>query len=120
MKEIETRIAKFLSPRQQQNWNGGVFPNPSTQTVLQAISGWLLGNSLFFPLHMKEGLAFTEIHPWKEHERSTGMQIDADLVCLDVRGHGSSLWFDRADLCEHWHASLRFAQHTWDLRIDWY
>ena len=105
MKEIETRIAKSFHQGNSKNWNGGVFPNPSTQTVLQAISGWLSGNSLFFPIAHERRISFYRDPSLKRTQTFNRAQIGADHVRLDARGHCSSLRFGHAVLGKHWRST---------------
>jgi hypothetical protein len=54
---------QIFSPRQQQKLKRGSFPQ-SQYSNSPASYFWLTVRQLIiFPLHMKEGLAFTEIHP---------------------------------------------------------
>jgi hypothetical protein len=63
---------------------------------------WLTVRQLIiFPIAHERKISFYRDPSLKRTQMFNRAQIGADHVRLDARGHGSSLWFDRADLCEH-------------------
>jgi hypothetical protein len=63
MKEIETRIAKSFHQGNSKTETGEFSPIPVLKQSCKLFLADCQATHYFFPSHMKERLAFTEIHP---------------------------------------------------------